>query len=637
MATCTSVRVDHLDFTTNNAAGPDIGASIYDPDRQKIYFVYCEQPDVGETARSFPHGVYFREYTPATGVFGTAFELATAAYPEDTIHVEIQRLDDADHTLVVVWGGYEMGTPGYRTRSRESTNDGATWAAAVTVDGPENNRQFVCMSSDGEEVYAFCYTEGSGSGTPGGRELYCHRRTAASTWAAGVLVYDGAGNNAGELQRNQIGADYHAISYEESGTRYTIYCAAHLTATGPDQIRVVCFRTTDNGSTWAEVLIKDYGVVTSLPEMLPQVKRAPDGTLWAVWTDYQDQPNTTEFVTIAKSSDHGVTWTVVGTPTLSLDYNDNAPDGGWQNRAIGFAIDQREGRLYLCTFFGNGATWTYNIIRSSATDPSDLDGWEVFHTCDFAGINEQNRSDMFFAGNQLFYLFNENVDGVYRVSFLVEEVPVIPDIPPPPLVEQAVSGAEENNILLVLDVADEKGWSEHDIQLSSMTHWPEGDYTSERSDPILLGSAPSLDPAIQDPAALIAIWKLFDPERWTKEAFVKNEDDSITPSQDEMEFEWVSREEQLGETGSSNILRAIYVRYRRPDTSFTVEVWLDSTIVFTKTVEPAWPEPGEAWWPIPTDDNVGSRVKLRVLDTADADLIFEAWGIKFRPKKWRMP
>lgn len=643
MATCTSVRVSYYDFTTINSAGPDIGASIYDPDRLKIYFVYCEQYDVGSSDKLFPHAVYFREYDPIAETFLDPVELAHAAYPEDTIHVEIKRLDDADHTLVVVWGGYEMSTPGYRTRSRESTDNGVTWASEVTVDPPVNTRQFVTTASDGTSVYAFCYSDGSGAT---GRELWVHNRTGASTWdTTGVKVYDGHGNNYEELPRNMIGADYHAIAYEHNSTDYILYVGQHHTATGPDQTRVVCFRSLDDGATWTEILIKDYGVVASLPDMFPQVKRGPDGTVWAVWTDYQDQPNTYESVTIARSDDDGATWTVVGTPVLSEDYVSDTTNDGWGNRSIGFAVDQRDGRLYLATFFGSGSTWTYNVIRSDDIDPSNLDDWEVFHTCDFSGVNEQNRSDMFFVDDQLFYLFNENVAGLYRVSFLVEDVPFTPDIPTPPLITPSPSGSDAPNVYLRLRHGENRGWSAHDLTVACWSPWPEGDTTTERRLPILLAGNSNMDLTADDPGNITAIWKLDDPSGYGRRVKITRADGETDVRYDPFKFQLWTKAYPLVRTSGFNqgILRGLLIQYRRPSASFVVETWIDGVLAQTDELEASGPDyesmdqfpVKNVFLPINTDDNLGFVAQFRITDETLYPLVIEILGLKYIDKKVR--
>jgi hypothetical protein len=131
-----------------------------------------------------------------------------------------------------------------------------------------------------------------------------------------------------------------------------------------------------------------------------------------------------------------------------------------------------------------------------------------------------------------------------------------------------------------------------------------------------------------------------DPERWGKEALVKNEDATYTYIDDPFLFVWRSTDLNFGESGSQNVIRAVYLKYRRPSQeTFDVQVWIDGVIADVQTIPAGLgpqDEPAEFWWPIPRSTNVGSRVQLRIEDRERIDLKVEEFSIKFRPKHWRM-
>lgn len=626
MATCTSTRVDHLDFTDNVSAGPDIGCSVPDTSRSKIYFCYAEQAVVGDVNNGDPHCIYFREYDPVAATFLSAVEVHKVVTPSEVYRPEMVRLTDG--TLVMVWSFYDSAAGNYRTRASESAagSNGAVWGSVATLDTV--GRQFAWMCTDGVNVYAFSYMEGSGSGTPGGRELYCFKRTSAGAWAAGVLVYDGAGTNDGELIRNGIGADREAIAWTANSVNYVLVVAAHFT--GASSFKVAALLSIDGGASWTEYTVRDYGTVTSVPDCVVSVLRGTDSRIRAMWNDYQGGV-TADVPYLAFSDTNGTTWSMIGTPSVLAAVVTGGILYGWKARNKGFALGS-DNVMYASVLYGSGSAWTYYIFRGG----DSLAGWEIFHTCTYTGNlgTGSVRCDALFYGNDYYYLFNETSAGAHNeVRFLAEA-----DIPigggGPPLVEEASSGFDVSNQYLRLQVAEQRGWGLHDLEVSCWSPWGEGTYLSQRRDHVLLAGAAVIDPTTGDPADLPAIWQVDNRERYTKETFI-SDGTNIIPRGDPFRFYWKSRGVELNDKFGQGVLRGFVFRYRRTGAAFTVNVLVDNATCMTQSMRASLASMDdiiEVFIPARTDDNVGTYVQLEIDDETEYPLIIEGF-VPVRIKK----
>lgn len=628
---CSVTKIDHLNFN-DQGAWPHDANPVYDSARGKVYFVYSnnESSVSGVENRT----IWFREWDVATLAFSAAVLIERAGGSNRADSPSLVMLTDG--RLVVAYTFFTNGTVLYETHAAESTDHGATWTV-VTADTSAAGRMFVDIATDGTNVYLWCYAEGGGAG---GKSLYSRKRTGAGTWSAAVLCFDGGG---GTFKEHNFAGD----GGTKSATRKYGYVKDATTAfiimprQNGDATHAVlsCIRTTDSGASWSEVVIEDFGVVVDL-EQFPVVQVGTDARVRILYTN---KVGTAYHAYLAYSDDYGLTWTLVGEPTeitlAGQDLNYLRPS------CAGYILGN-DNTAYITGWryidLGLGQRWTVYVYKGG-----DLtSGWTLIQTCDIGnGDILKNASHAVFIGTDLLVVLDPNIadaDGggsAAHLGYLVEADIDTPGGTAPPLVEESESGSDQPNMYLRLDIADDRGWSAHQVGVTCFVEWGEGDYTTERRKLEVLGAVSSMDANIQDPALLPAYWKMDDPERWGKEAFV-SDGTNIVSIDDPFLFIWRSTDLNIGEAGSQNVMRGVYLKYRRPSVeTFDVQVWIDGQIADTQTI-PAQQgpdsEPAEFWWPIPRSTNVGSRIQLRIEDRERIDLKVEEFAVKFRPKHWRM-
>jgi hypothetical protein len=621
---CTQVRLDVGSGTDDNntSTAKYVGALMYPGTGTKVYAPYMQHNTLGGVS-SYNRQVYMNWFDWSTLGVGAAVQIQdeTTSIGPGICSVYLT----ASSTWLV---GYSANGP----RVKESVNLGVTWPVSADVDGVygTSTRAIVGMITDGTTAW-LVDQESAGGGNSG--DLFMWKRTGAGTWVAapiaGGKIHDAAGistapvfygcapNGPASFSGSRIGA------MKDANTGF-IVLDFKSTAAGADQ--VVCLYTTDGWTTVTKVVVKDYTGVNL--QRGPSVLVGTDNRVRCMWVDAASGRNLPQF---AWSDDWGAHWTFVGSPAILTSAVGSLAWDEIFNRAfyLGATND-----IHVATFDSNDGT---NLKHRRYVGNDTLTGWTEVDCQNLAFVcSTDSAGDGFVVNGNYFRLFSRTNTHL-EVNILFEAGADVSTGGGPPLVVESLSGSDQPNEYLRLDIADKMGWSAHEVQGTCFVQWPEGDYTTQRRKHELLYAAGQLDANIQDPAVLPAYWKIDDQERWGKEAFVVNADGTYTGIDDPLLYRWRSAELTLGETGSSNILRAIYMIYRREgNATFDVQVWLDGEIVDTQTVTDSWPDPSEFWWPIPRAANVGTRVQLRVEDRELADLIVESFAVKFRPKHWRM-
>lgn len=621
---CTTVRIDDLDFNVTAQVNPAYPA--YDPDRKKLYFVYCDKNSTADDPDQENWRVAFREYDELTDTLGTPVVIDEAVAPDDAFdrrdRASIVRLDDG--TLICAYYFYDGGVGLIQTKVKESTDNGLTWSPGVLMDtDASSSRQFVDIGTDGTNVWGFTYQQGGGAG---GQNLIFWKRTGVDTWSTpGIVVYDGhaGGPSAAELTWQYLGGKKVVIVV--SSLIGLIVC--ERLDSGTTQ-RVTCFRTTDGGTTWSEVLIQSQG--TDVANHYPITFMGQDGTIRSMWIGKNPTFPTRSIPTIAYSSDNGATWTVLGSPSVfSID------DGTvWKPQNKGFMLDSSD-RMIVSTWKQVLGIWTIFIYRG---DLSDVDSFEEIATCD---IGSTTNSNLVGTSALMETDFIQVLDPIpsppgnlYQIAYLREADINEEDVPPPPLVEESPTGSDANNIYIRHRQAEQRGWSIHDLSVSCWSLWPEGDYTTQRRLPILLAGASSIDATIEAPGNLPAIWKVDDPETYARRVQMTDPDGNTVNRYDPFRFMWHSKAYPMSQREGSEwaVMRGYVLIYRRTFEPFTVEVWVDGKIAQTDVFEPVGADlmdgdmaaiSDPVFRPINTDDNLGTVCQFRIIDETEYPLIIE--------------
>jgi len=619
---CTIARVDTKNEGTSWT--PNLGAMQADTTNAYIFWA-----GIDTTVRnSVFHNaeIWVRPVNKSTLALGTAtrVDFNNVVGGEDAWDwdgVAVCRLTSG--VMIAAYG--TAGTAPSIHAKESAANDSTTWGARSTVDNSGANRCIGGLGTDGTNVWALTQDQNNA-------KLYIFKRTAANTWDSGTAIHTAATSFAASPFYDVV-PSYRLSSMRciamQSATVGCVVLSYSSASASEDMVR--CLYTTNGWTTTNEVVVKSYvGSPNSVSSgAMPKLVVGTDNRIRLMWIENNA---TNGFVPVLAYSDTwGSTWTVVGTPTPFLGKTwDNTYDGalvlGPGNSIYTSVFDSSDASNIKHRMYVGGdtlANWTEKVCENLAQTFSSACG-----------------SDGFVTNGQFIRVYNAiQAPNINTVNYLYEEVPPTSG-GEPPLVTESLSGTDQPNMYLRLDIADDRGWSAHQTGVTCFVAWPEGDYTTERRKPEILGAVSSMDANIQDVAILPAYWKMDDPERWGKEALVKNEDATYTYIDDPFLFVWRSTDLNFGESGSQNVIRAVYLKYRRPSQeTFDVQVWIDGVIADVQTIPAGLgpqDEPAEFWWPIPRSTNVGSRVQLRIEDRERIDLKVEEFSIKFRPKHWRM-
>lgn len=611
---CFTARLD--DKNDNTVLTQFVAPPMYPGTGTKIYVAWCEK---GNAAGSNTHNraVKINWFDWSDHSVGTPVTVEAYDATKDMDYIDARVLTDG--TMLVAYGSNGP-------RVRESTDSGATWATvaapAGTFGGATGVPACCGLVTDGTNVWLHVQQTAGGGGE---NDVTTYARTGAGTWAAGVKTNDTPGSNIipfFNFQGPRQGGSYCGHMFSAT---VGLIIGDYADQGSPAEYHTVAVLRTTDGWTGPATVINIATYAGAFPRY-PSLAVGTDGRLRAMWID-----NTSgrELPVLAYSDDQGLTWTVIGTPAIFADAN-------WDN-SFDRAMWLGKNNNILCGAFDAAH---YPDVRHYTFNGGDsLTGWTETTCTNLAYVIASNTTGNGFVANDAWFrVFNKNVSGVLQVNVLwVENVDTSGGGGAPPTITESPTGTDQPNVYLRFDIADEKGWSAHELQLTHLFGWPEGDYTTERRKHELMGLAASVDPTVQNPAYVAAIYKIDDRERWSKEGFVDDGTGNLTLIEEPFLMRWHGAQLNVGETGSTNLLRGVYLRYRREGLSpFSVQVWLDSVLIDTQSIPAAWPDPEEFWWPIPRSQNAGSRIQLRVEDNIPADLIVESYAVKFRPKHWRM-
>lgn len=188
----------------------------------------------------------------------------------------------------------------------------------------------------------------------------------------------------------------------------------------------------------------------------------------------------------------------------------------------------------------------------------------------------------------------------------------------PSLVTESVSGADQPNGYLRLRLAEKRGWSAHDLAVSCFQPWPEGDYTTQRRLDILVAAVSTIDPTVDDPSHIAALYKLDDPERFTREVTGTDDAGNAIASADPFPFEMETAD--LGDRMETRVWRGYSIRYERPGASFIVNTIIDDVAIQSDVIPASGTEVRDLFVGIARDSNTGSRIRFRIFDDTEFDL-----------------
>lgn len=601
---CTPVRIDHLDDNTSSA-GPSQAAGIYDPTAKKVYYAYANR--IVASSASYNSDIWFRAFDPAAQTFGSPVNIETVTTPgvQVIFHPSLLRLSNG--TLICIYNLFNLdSTSCNQTYARESTDNGATWSARAKVDGLSGvSRNLLAAATDGTNVSVWVYDNGTFGGSPPGKSMWHMRRTGIGTWAAADQVFVGSTGN--EVIVPTVDLLQHGII---SGTKRALIVCRELTS--GTLVRVTCFYSADSGATWAEHVIRpDAAIVAVQP--YPRSMLGTDGRIRVC---YPVQSGLNAIPEFAYSDDLGLTWTIVGTPAILAA---NPSSFKWNQSGFGFNVGSTNA-LFAATWDQSGADWVATIYAGG----DSLTGWTVGQTCNVGPIAIGNHTgDLFFDATNAYFAFDMTGTSPTRleIDYLSETIP--PDTGgPPPLSTESPLGTDIPDRYLRLRAAERRGWSAHDLSVACWSLWGEGDYTTERRKRFLIAAAGIIDPTLDSPAHIPALWKLDDPERYTREVLATDAGGNTIVSADPFAFELVTRDMEMGTLFGTSLLRGFSIRYIRPAGNFTVEFLVDDKIAYTETLGPSPLDSyADVFLPCPTDDNDGSRCRLRIYDLTEYPLI----------------
>lgn len=372
--------------TDNTETRQDASTQVVDLPRGLTHYLWSAS--VGATSQQY---VMFCSVDHATKTPTTPIVLEAATGANDFKALGLELLDDG--TLVAAYG--EFGV-----RALESTDGGATWGAALDVDGGFglSTRAFCGFVTNADHSILDIITqERGGGGTQD--DVYQRRRTGASTWSAQVKIHDSASGSSPWF-------DFRAAA--RSGARIGFVVDANVAflvgdysnaSNQHDQVRALL--TGDGWGTTSTVLLADYTGTNA--NRVPMVVRAL-GRTWAAWVHTGD-------LILSFSDDDGATWSVATSPAALTGVTWTA----MHDRS--FAADEFGG-LYAGTF---GAGADFHLFAG------DVDGG-VWVDMSVTGLTNAGDStgvgDGVIVGTDFWRLYSVQVGSEYELWLLIEEAVV---------------------------------------------------------------------------------------------------------------------------------------------------------------------------------------------------------------------
>lgn len=214
---------------------------------------------------------------------------------------EFIEYDSATNRLYLTY----VGTTG---RITYSTDDGATWAAPLTVASGSTNGYYPAPGVDGE-VYV---TWLSGLGSPSGR-LYCrYSSNGGQSWATSavqIVTLGGQSHQPPQCFNRSFNVTFGSMSVDRSSGPHRGRAYFCYTDGGAGNFDTFVKYSDDKGQTWSSAVRLDDEVNTS-EQFWPQVHVADDGRVSVGWYDRRNATNNNSLCDfyITQSVDGGVNW-----------------------------------------------------------------------------------------------------------------------------------------------------------------------------------------------------------------------------------------------------------------------------------------------------------------------------------------
>jgi hypothetical protein len=345
-----------LTWTGGNLTGPYPGGSGIEPGGdpagdidaltpQNTYFA-----DLGYNPGSLcTGGAYVHRSTDGGATWGAAVQVAasnaTTFVDKEWLAVNKQTTGPFAGRVYVTYtdfpgSGCLTGITAAIVRLKHSTDQGATWSAAVTLPQPtpfDSSGTDVIVANDGTVYVAYNYwtdpanndqVDAITRSTDGGATFSAfHASTSTPLTFTGYLAPDGqyykadnAGHGFRHNQNPSIGVSptnsnivYMVWNHHQAGwdTSYQAACCGgsatmHMFLAGD----IAFARSTDGGTTWsAAQRINDDALNNARDQFFPWLTVGPDGTIHVMWMDRRDDPNNNLYhIYYSQSTDGGVTW-----------------------------------------------------------------------------------------------------------------------------------------------------------------------------------------------------------------------------------------------------------------------------------------------------------------------------------------
>lgn len=628
MAACTFTRLCSID--TTEADGKYAGELHYDSSSGTIFCVWLEQASSGQTG-----SMRFARYNPVTRV--PSLETAIRSWTYNNT-VAAPAFSVLGSTLVAAWYTGTSDSGGNEARSSESTDGGVTWAATADINSAvgTRNEYLLALAHDGTTFWAATV----GVGSPGGTgDVRIYSRTGASTWtaSAGNPVYNsgGGGGTPGPWETS-IQSESSTGLFMSSATAGCLV-GFRSTDAASNTRKLTCLYTADG---WATATPVDIDTATGSHTGRVKGVKFASGRILVMYGD----PDNNFKPLFAYSDDSGVTWTLVATPpivssemtTLGITNVDASFDisiclDAQENIIFSFSSENVINPGYHLTFRGTIAAGF--VLAGSCSYVSGSPTWNT-STTGRSIIVDGTMQRLLCAVNP-----TPNPD-TYLLDFLAVEGAGVPEEPeepeePPPAIE---SGADDNNMLLRIDMAEGRGWSVHTHAVSCFLTWPEGDKETGREIDIVLTGNPQMDPAIQATDLLAAFYRIEtrDEDGYGKRQYFDASSDQQVVRYDP--FRTVIKSKKYTITGDfdKNVVRAAMIVYSRHGLNLLpVTVIVDNMVCRVIEMPTTFGIEEVAFFAMPDNQNVGTTVQF-VVDVTDNDpWTFDAWGVKYLRKRVR--
>jgi|GEM_PF-3991151 len=190
-----------------------------------------------------------------------------------------------------------------------STNDGATWAAPLTVANAGATNGFYPAPGVGGEVYVSWL---NGLGSPNAR-LYCrYSSDSGQSWASSavqVVQLGGQSANPPQCFNRSFNITFPSMSIDRSSGPHRGRAYFCYTDGGTGNFNTYLKYSDDKGQTWSNAIQLDDEQNTS-EQFWPQIHVGPDGRVSVGWYDRRNATNNNSLCDfyITQSVDGGVTW-----------------------------------------------------------------------------------------------------------------------------------------------------------------------------------------------------------------------------------------------------------------------------------------------------------------------------------------